>query len=313
MTCRVDHEIPGPLAQDRLESLNPEFAAGGINQKDGDIIGVASIGGIEEFPSGSDMDIGASDRAFISIRMRTDLLQRVQMPVRVAECFHGPFQFVHDIYIRFTGIKADMAGTGAGPGMYDRIYRVGQRTAGVIPVETVNGQLVHSQVCRNEEPFIRSEGDGMDMGLLLSLGVGAFAGMLDQLPERAYGTIRPDRERGQITSAVIGDHQPFTMAVYGDIAGVISSAGLLVKEPELPALPVEYKGTDRSRLSPVRLIDCVKIIASRGEGQVRRIFCRNGADGCHTARGSIKSIYIDALAVSGRIGPDEQIVFLSGP
>src|SRR5580704_18691925 len=71
---RVYDKIPGHLSQRRLKSFDGEFTARAIDGENGEVVGVAAVGGIEISSIRSHMDIRAADVTLITRRMRREVL-----------------------------------------------------------------------------------------------------------------------------------------------------------------------------------------------------------------------------------------------
>src|SRR5712671_2230404 len=72
-----------------------------------------------------------------------------------------------------------------------------------VQVETVDEHAVSAQVCGEHEAVGGIGKDAVGMGRGLTLGIRPFSGVLNHLPGRVEGTIRPDREQRDTSSAVV--------------------------------------------------------------------------------------------------------------
>src|SRR6185437_9487971 len=107
----IDHEIARCPSHRGLKTFIGQTAGGGVDGKDGEAVGVATVGRIEESSVGGDMNIGAADVAYISGRMRGNMLQRRESSIGVMKGIYSPAQLVDDICEGFTGIEAAVTRT----------------------------------------------------------------------------------------------------------------------------------------------------------------------------------------------------------
>src|SRR5258708_33920513 len=87
-------------------------------------------------------------------------------------------------------------------------------------------------------------------------------------------------QTAEASPAVIGYQCPFAMRIHRYITGIVSPAGLLIQELQLPGGFVEGKGADPSRFGSIRLIDGIQVFSTGRQGQVR------GIVGCYRTNGS---------------------------
>src|SRR6185437_1144207 len=94
----------------------------------------------------------------------------------------------------------------------------------------------------------------MHMRFFLPGLIRAAAFVLDGLRGGSQRAIGPDRQRGVIATAIIGDDGPFAASVDTNISGIVTSACLLIDEREFPGGLVEGEGAYAAGLRTVRFV-----------------------------------------------------------
>src|ERR1700744_4815202 len=124
------------------------------------------------------------------------MLDRTQRSVGIMKGIYGACQLIDYIDIGATRVEADMPGAGARRHVHCRIPGYSERKSGGPGMETVYRNFVHTQVGSQQIPLVGREHRRMHMGLFLTGCIGACAGMLYELAQRAYRSVGTDGQRG---------------------------------------------------------------------------------------------------------------------
>src|ERR1700730_4008528 len=115
-------------------------------------------------------------------------------------------------------MKCNMPRTGSGLQCCYRIRWLPERNL-FIGMKYIYMFLICSQVCFQEEPFVRRKNSGMYMSRLLSGSVRTFSELPDDLHGRCQGTITVDRQRCQAAGTIIRYKNPFGSFIFRNITG----------------------------------------------------------------------------------------------
>src|SRR5256885_2959999 len=147
----------------------------------------------------------------------------------------------------------------------DALY-VAQRFA--VHVETVDEHAVGAQVCGEHEAVGGIGEDAVGMGRGLTLGIRPFSGVLNHPRGWVEGSIRPDREQRDTSSAVVGYEHDGPAAVHAHVARRTTFRRLLVQSRERAAILGDREGAHRALLKLVHGVEHASVRVDREEGRV---------------------------------------------